>query len=95
MGIIPAIIARLVISTGRKRSAAADRAAETASAPFRRFCSAKVTSRIAFATATPMAIIVPMKLSRFSVVPVSKSIRMAPTSTAGALEMTIRARRKD
>ena len=88
---MPAIMARLVISTGRSRSTAAARAASAAGAPFTRFCSANVTSRIAFATATPMAMIVPMKLSRFSVVPVISSISTDPASTAGAVETTISA----
>jgi hypothetical protein len=41
---MPAIMARLVINTGRSRSTAAARAACGALAPFRRFCSAKLTS---------------------------------------------------
>ena len=40
--------------------------------PARRACSANVTSRIAFATATPIAMIAPMNDCTFSVVPVSQ-----------------------
>ena len=57
--------------------------------------SAKVTSRIAFATATPTAMIAPMKDWMFSVVPVSQSVSTTPASTAGTVETTASARRND
>ena len=57
---MPAIIAALVIRTGRIRDRAASIAASSAVPPRRRACSANVTSRIALATATPMAMIAPM-----------------------------------
>ena len=41
-------------------------------------CSANVTSRIAFATATPIAMIAPMNDCTFSVVPVMSSATMTP-----------------
>src|SRR5450759_3480331 len=57
----------------------------------RRCCSAKVTSRIALATATPMAMIAPMNDWRLTVVPVSQSINTTPATTAGVVEMTTNA----
>jgi len=60
IGIMPAIIARLVIKMGRKRLCAPSTAAASAAAPPRRLRSANVTRRIAFATATPIAMIAPM-----------------------------------
>ena len=50
---------------------------------------------MAFATATPIAMIVPMKLSRFRVVPVSRSMSTEPARTAGAVESTTKASFKD
>jgi len=61
IGIIPAIIAKLVIRIGRRRVLAPSIAASYGSRPSARLRSAKVTSRMAFATATPMAMIAPMK----------------------------------
>ena len=60
-GIMPAIIARLVIKIGRSRLAAHAAAALVAPAPPMRYRSAKVTSKMALATATPTAMIAPMK----------------------------------
>ena len=57
---MPAIMARLVIKMGRRRLAAPSMAAVAEAAPPMRWHSAKVTSKIAFATATPMAMIAPM-----------------------------------
>src|SRR4029453_18186196 len=68
MGIMPAIIAALVINTGRMRDCAASMAVCTGEVPCTRDCSANVTSRIAFATATPIAMMAPMNDCTFSVV---------------------------
>jgi hypothetical protein len=57
IGIIPAIIAKLVIRIGRRRLPAPSIAASHGSRPSARLRSAKVTSRMAFATATPVAMI--------------------------------------
>ena len=51
----------LVINTGRIRARAAVIAASSGACPCRRACSANVTSRMALAMATPIAMIVPMK----------------------------------
>ena len=61
IGIIPASIAKLVIKIGRRRLRAPSIAASHGSRPSIRLRSAKVTSRMAFATATPIAMIAPMK----------------------------------
>ena len=90
---MPAIIAKLVIRMGRRREVAPVSAA--AESPLIRARSAKVTRRMAFATATPTAMMVPMKLWRFSVVPVSQSVSATPASTAGTVEMTTSERRTD
>ncbi len=61
MGIIPAIIAVAVIKIARKRLLPPSTAASVTFAPSRRADSANVTSKIAFATEIPMAMIAPMK----------------------------------
>ena len=68
-GIIPAIMAKVVIRMGRRRLAAPLTAAASAGAPSRRYRSANVASKIALATATPIAIIAPMKDCTFNVLP--------------------------
>ena len=95
IGIMPAIIAALVISTGRIRARAAWIAVSSGEPPWRRACSANVTSKIAFATATPMAMIAPMKDCTFNVVRVAASIRTTPINTAGTVETTTNASRND
>ena len=92
---MPAIIAALVISTGRMRDWAASIAVCSGDVPCTRACSANVTSRMAFATATPIAMIPPMNDCTFSVVPVTNSISTTPISTAGTVETTTNARRND
>ncbi len=92
---MPAIIARLVMRIGRSRLAAPSTAAAFASAPARRARSAKVTSRIAFAIATPTAMIAPMNDWMFSVVPVSRSATTVPAITAGVVDVTISASLND
>ena len=80
---MPKIIAVAVIRTARRRAPAPSRVAAMTSRPSWRARSANVTSRIEFATAMPIAMIAPMKDCTFSVVPVSRSIRSTPHSTAG------------
>lgn len=60
MGIMPVIMAALVIKMGRNLLCAASTAASPAWPLFTRFLSANVVRRIAFATATPMAMMAPM-----------------------------------
>ena len=68
IGIIPAIMAQPVMMIGRSRPLAAVMAARSAGMPSsRRWRSAKLTSMIAFETATPTAMIAPMNDSMFSV----------------------------
>ena len=89
-------MAQLVIRIGRSRPSAPKTAASAASAPSsRRRRSAKVTSRMAFATATPMAMIAPMNDWMLIVVPVSQRAMTTPQTTAGAVEMATRASRTD
>jgi hypothetical protein len=66
-------------------------AAAVAALPARRCSSANVTSRIAFATATPMAIIAPMNDWKFKLVPVSNRIKSTPQITAGTVDNTTNA----
>ena len=51
--------------------------------PAARDRSANVAKRMAFAVATPRAMIAPMNDWRLSVVPVASSITATPASTAG------------
>ena len=50
---------------------------------------------MAFATATPMAMIAPMNDCTFSVVRVAASINTTPISTAGTVDTTTNASRSD
>ena len=92
---MPEIIAAAVIRMARTRLRAPSSAAFNGSAPPFRLNSAKVTSRIAFATATPMAMIAPMNDCTFNVVPVTSSISRTPHKTAGTVATTVSARRTD
>ena len=89
---MPAIMAKLVIRIGRRRCLAPSSAACRESAPWRRAFSAKVTSKMAFAVATPMAMIAPMNDWMFIVVPVASKASDTPASTAGAADITVNAR---
>ena len=95
IGIMPAIMAALVIRTGRMRRAPRRWRSAAEIPPCRRDCSANVTSRIAFATATPIAMMAPMNDWTFSVVPVSQRTTTTPASTAGTVETTTKASRSD
>ncbi len=95
IGIMPLIMARLVIRIGRSRSPAASRAASKEGCPARRLRSAKVTSRMALARATPTTMIMPMKLCRFRLVPVTSSRIREPASPAGAADRATRLSRTD
>ncbi len=88
IGIMPAIMARLVIRIARNRLRAPSTAASDALAPASRLRSAKVTSKMALATATPTAMIAPIKDWIFKLVPVAQSIRTTPAMTAGVVETT-------
>ena len=54
-----------------------------------------MTSRIAFATATPIAMIAPMNDCTLIVVPVAASMSTTPARTAGTVETTTNASRSD
>jgi len=54
-----------------------------------------VTSRIAFATEMPIAMIAPMNDCTFRVVPVTSSVSSTPQMTAGTAETTAMASRND
>src|SRR5437667_9394082 len=95
MGIIAAIIAMLVIRIGLMRVCAPWIAATFEALPVRRYSSAKMTSKIALATATPMAMMAPMKDWIFKVVLVSRRAKITPQITAGTVERTTRANRMD
>ena len=95
IGNIPAIIAQPVIRIGRRRLAAPETAASGTRAPPIRSRSAKVTSRIALATATPIAMIAPMSNSMFNVVRVIQSATATPEITAGIVRTIASESRKD
>jgi hypothetical protein len=76
----------LVIRIGRRRPPAPSIAAASASIPSRLFCSANVTSRIAFAADTPIAMIAPINDCMLSVVPVIHRAMATPVMTAGIVE---------
>ena len=78
---MPAIMAQLVMRIGRRRLRPPSIAAATGSALFCRACSAKVTSKIALATATPTAMMAPIADWMFRVVPVSHSNPTTPATT--------------
>ena len=93
---MPAIMAQLVMRIGRSRPRAPATAASAGSAPSSRWRSAKVTSRIALATATPIAMIAPMNDWRLIVVPVSQSASDdAGHDRRASSETTTSARRTD
>ena len=79
---MPTIIAAAVISTGRSRVVPAESAASKALMPALRCSRAKVTSRIEFAEATPIAMIAPISEGTLRVVPVTN--RMQQNACAGA-----------
>jgi len=90
-GTMPAIMANVVIRIGRRRLVAPRIAARSAAAPSTRYCSAKVASKIAFATATPIAMIAPMNDCTFNVLLVRNRLSATPAMTAGIVPITISA----
>ena len=95
MGVMPAIIAHAVIRIARMRLVPPCSADAVESPPSCRRISANVTNRIELATATPIAMIAPMKDCTLSVVPVTASITATPHSTAGTVASTASASRTD
>ena len=95
IGIMPAIMAMLVMSTGLIRVRAPSSAAAAEERPRTRRSSANVTSRIAFATATPIAMMAPMKDCMFKVEPLTRRATITPHRTAGTVEITTKERRRD
>src|SRR6185437_11688018 len=93
MGIIPAIIATLVIRIGLSRWPAASRCTEAA--PERRSSSAFVIKSTELAMATPTAMIAPIYDWMFKVLPVIKSRKSDPAITAGITDKVANATRKD
>ena len=86
VGIMPAIIARLVMRIGRRRPRADATMAVFWSAPACHLSLANVTSSTAFATDTPIDMIAPIIDCTLSVVCVVESARTTPASTAGIVE---------
>ena len=85
---MPTIIAAAVISTGRIRVRPAAIAASNAGVPASCCSRAKVTSRIEFAEATPIAMMAPISDGTLNVVPVIYSIVTMPQNVAGSARMT-------
>ena len=73
MGIIPKIIAAAVIRMARTRLWPPSTAASLEFFPYLRLNSEKVTNRIAFATATPIAMMAPINDCTFNVVRVKRA----------------------
>src|SRR6187402_2396922 len=88
MGIIPTIMAKLVINTGRKRRATASRADFKASPLCLRSSSALVINSTALDMDTPTDMIIPMYDCRLSVAPVNFTKNNEPNNTAGTVDNT-------
>ena len=91
---MPTIIAAAVIRTGRNRVTPAERAASKALMPASRCSRAKVTSRIEFAEATPIAMMAPISEGTLSVVPVTNSKSRMPAPAPGSARITASGSRK-
>lgn len=83
LGNVVTIIAQAVINTGRKRVVAASNAAATGDMPCCKQVRANETSKILFAVATPMVMMVPVSAGTLRVVPVINNIHAIPASAAG------------
>ena len=88
IGIIPTIIARLVINIGLNLFLTASTADGSDSPLDFLNVSALVTNNIAFATDTPTLMIIPMYDCRFKVEPVITSAIKHPANTAGIVDKT-------
>src|SRR5260221_479673 len=88
MGIIPAIMAMLVIRMGRMRKKAASFAASKALPLDLRMCSALVINSTALAIETPTDMMMPMYDCKFNVDPVIIKSNNAPSKTAGTVDNT-------
>src|ERR1700742_4853303 len=95
IGIIPAIMAMLVINIGRSLIDALITAARVAFLYSNLNFSALVTIKIALATDTPVLMIIPMYDCRLSVEPQINSITSEPKITAGTVESTVSATLND
>ena len=84
---MPMIMARAVISTGRKRVKPASSAAEIAFFPWAICSVAKLTTRMLFAVATPMHMMVPINAGTLNVVCVIRRNHAIPASAAGNAEI--------
>ena len=81
--------AAAVMKTGRRRVFPASIAASVGERPFSiRISFAKTTRRLEFETAIPTAMMVPIKDSTLSVVPVMNSIVTMPHKVAGSAKIT-------
>jgi len=89
MGIIPAIMAKLVISIGLNLTEALVIAARVESRNSRRRLSPVVTINIALATETPVLMIMPIYDCKLSVDPVSNKPTNDPNITAGMVTRTV------
>ena len=95
IGIIPAIMAKLVINIGLNLIDAAVTAARVASLNSSRRFSPLVTISIALATDTPVDMIIPIYDCRLSVEPVTSNAVIDPNITAGMVTNTVSDNLKD
>ena len=89
IGIIPAIIAKLVINIGLSLMEALVTAARVEFLNSKRKLSPLVTINIALATDTPVDMIIPMYDCRLSVDPVINNAVIDPNITAGMVTKTV------
>ena len=89
MGIIPAIMAKLVIKIGLSLIDALVTAARVESLNSSLKLSPLVTIKMAFATDTPVDMIIPIYDCRFNVEPVNNSAVNEPNITAGMVDNTV------
>src|SRR5258705_687672 len=95
MGIMPMIMAKAVIRTGRNRVKPASMAALTGSPCCSNRSLAKQTTRILFAVPTPMHIMAPIKAGTLSVVCVRNKNPTMPASAAGSAVMMMKGSSQD
>src|ERR1700758_3464442 len=95
IGIIPAIMAILVINMGLSRMDALVIAPLLASRYSNRNFSALVTINIALATDTPVDMIIPIYDCKLSVAPVQSKATREPKITAGMVDSTVNATLND
>ena len=95
IGNMPMIIANAVIKTGRKRIKPASSAAEIESLPCSICSVAKLTTRMLFAVATPIHMIVPISAGTLNLVCVMKRNHAIPAKAAGKAEIMMKGSSQD